>query len=146
MNHSPWNSPSQNTRVGSRSLLQEDLPNSGIEPRSPTWQADSLSAEPSGKPKNTGVGSLQWELPNPGIKQGSPTMEANSLATELLWKPKVNKRLPRRLSGKESTCQCRREGFNPWAGKILWKREWLPTPVLLPGEFYGQKSLVSIFY
>ena len=30
----------------------------GIEPRSPTLQADSLPAEPQGKPKNTGVGSL----------------------------------------------------------------------------------------
>ena len=40
-----------------------DLPNPGIEPRSPTLQADSLPAEPHGKPKNTGVGSLsllQW--------------------------------------------------------------------------------------
>ena len=36
----------------------EDLPNPGIEPRSPTMQADSLPAEPLGKPKNTGVGSL----------------------------------------------------------------------------------------
>ena len=35
-----------------------DLPNPGIEPRSPTLQADSLPAEPQGKPKNTGVGSL----------------------------------------------------------------------------------------
>ena len=35
-----------------------DLPNPGIKPRSPTWQADSLSSEPPGKPKNTGVGSL----------------------------------------------------------------------------------------
>ena len=35
-----------------------DLPNSGIKPRSPTLQADSLPAEPQGKPKNTGVGSL----------------------------------------------------------------------------------------
>ena len=35
-----------------------DLPNPGIEPASPTLQADSLSAEPQGKPKNTGVGSL----------------------------------------------------------------------------------------
>ena len=34
------------------------LPNPGIEPRSPTLQADSLPAEPPGKPKNTGVGSL----------------------------------------------------------------------------------------
>ena len=35
-----------------------DLPNPGIEPRSLTLQADSLPAEPPGKPKNTGVGSL----------------------------------------------------------------------------------------
>ena len=44
-----------------RLLLQGDpgdLPNPGIEPRSPTLQEDSLPAEPQGKPKNTGVGSL----------------------------------------------------------------------------------------
>ena len=35
-----------------------DLPKPGIEPRSPALQADSLPAEPPGKPKNTGVGSL----------------------------------------------------------------------------------------
>ena len=35
-----------------------DLPNPGIEPTSPTLQVDSLQAEPQGKPKNTGVGSL----------------------------------------------------------------------------------------
>ena len=42
-----------------------DLPNPEIEPRSPTFQADSLPAEPQGKPKNTGVGSLsllQWNF------------------------------------------------------------------------------------
>ena len=33
-----------------------DLPNPGIKPRSPTMQADSLPAEPPGKPKNSGVG------------------------------------------------------------------------------------------
>jgi len=44
--------------VGSNSLLQGILPNLGIEPRSPALQADSLTAEPRGKPKNTGVGSL----------------------------------------------------------------------------------------
>ena len=35
-----------------------NLPNPGIKPRSPTLQADSLSAEPQWKPKNTGVGGL----------------------------------------------------------------------------------------
>ena len=37
----------------------------------------------------------------------------------------------------------RRPRFDPWVGKILWKREWQPTPVFLPGEFHGQRSLVG---
>ena len=55
--YSPWNSPGQNTGVGSRFLLQGNLPNPGIEPRPPALQVDSLPIEPQGKPKNTGVGS-----------------------------------------------------------------------------------------
>ena len=33
--------------------------------------------------------------------------------------------------------------FNPWVRKIPWKRKWQPTPVFLPGEFHGQKSLAG---
>ena len=44
---------------------------------------------------------------------------------------------------KEICLQCRRPGLNPWVRKIPWKREWLPTPVFLPGEVHGQRSLVS---
>ena len=61
--YSSWNSPGQNTGVGSLSLLQGNLPNPGIESRSPALQVDSLPAEPQGKLENTGVGSLsplQW--------------------------------------------------------------------------------------
>ena len=32
---------------------------------------------------------------------------------------------------------------NPWVEKIPWRREWQPTPVFLPGEFHGQRSLVG---
>ena len=39
--------------------------------------------------------------------------------------------------------QCRRPGFNPWVGKIPWRRECQPTPVFLPGESHGQRSLVG---
>ena len=49
--------------------------------------------------------------------------------------------LPRWLSGKESTRQCRSCRFDPWARKILWRRKWKPTPVFLPGKSNGQKSL-----
>jgi len=37
--------------------------------------------------------------------------------------------------------QCGRFRFDPWVGKIPWRREWQPTPVFLPGEFHGQRSL-----
>ena len=33
--------------------------------------------------------------------------------------------------------------FDPWVRKIPWRREWQPTPVFLPGECHGQKSLVG---
>ena len=33
--------------------------------------------------------------------------------------------------------------FDPWAGKIPWRREWLPNPVFCSGEFHGQRSLVD---
>ena len=33
--------------------------------------------------------------------------------------------------------------FDPWVGKIPWRREWQPSPVLLPGESHGQKSLAG---
>ena len=47
------------------------------------------------------------------------------------------------LSGRESTCQGRIHGFNPWVGKIPWRRKWQPTPVFLAGKSHGQKSLVG---
>ena len=39
--------------------------------------------------------------------------------------------------------QCGRLRFDPWVGKIPWRRERQPTPVLLPGESHGQRSLVD---
>ena len=47
--HTPWNSPGQNTGVGSLSLLQGIFPTQGWNPGLPPLQADSLSAEPQGK-------------------------------------------------------------------------------------------------
>ena len=50
--------------------------------------------------------------------------------------------VPGGAGGKEPNCQCRRHKrcrFDPWVGKIPWR----PTPVFLPGESHGQKSLVG---
>ena len=51
--------------------------------------------------------------------------------------------LPRWLRGKESACQRRRCGFNPWVGKITWRRDWQPAPVFLPGKSHGETSLAD---
>ena len=48
--------------------------------------------------------------------------------------------------GKELACQCRRRKrcvFHPWVGKIPWRRPQQSTPVFLPGESRGQKSLAG---
>ena len=46
----------------------------------------------------------------------------------------------------ESTCQYRRyrrQRFNPWVGKIPWRRKWQPSPVFLPRKFHGQRNLAG---
>ena len=56
------------------------------EPKSPALQADSLPSESSGKPKNTGVGSLsslQGIFPTQVMGQGSPVLQVDSLPAEL---------------------------------------------------------------
>jgi len=53
---------------------------------------------------------------------------------------------PGGASGKESTCQYRRlkgHGFDPWVGKIPWRRAFQPIPVFLPGESDRQRGLVG---
>ena len=47
-------------------------------------------------------------------------------------------------SDSKSIClQCERPGFEPWFGKIPWRRKWQSTPVLLPGKSHGQRSLAG---
>ena len=53
---------------------------------------------------------------------------------------------PSGASDRKPTCQCKRHkrcSFNPWVGKIPWRRAWQPTPVFLPGASHGQSSLVG---
>ena len=45
--------------------------------------------------------------------------------------------------GKASAYNVGESGFNPWVGKIPWRRKWQSTPVLLPGKSHGQRSLVG---
>ena len=45
--------------------------------------------------------------------------------------------------GKSICLQSGRPGFDPWVGKIPWRRKWQPIPVFLPGKSHGQRSLVG---
>ena len=56
----------------------------------------------------------------------------------------LNLSIPLWLSGESIHLQCGRPGFDPWVGKIPWRRERLPTPVFLPGKSHGQRSLVGL--
>ena len=91
-------------------------------------------------------GRRWWQVTLPRSNCGSRnkvqfcTNESKSHCMSIL-KP----RLPRWLSGKEPTCQCRRRkrhSFDPCVKKAPW-RAWQPTPVFLPGESHGQMSLVG---
>ena len=65
--------------------------------------------------------------------------------------PRKIQMLPWWLSGKESPCDAdaminsrplvEGRGVDPWVRKILWRRKWQPTPVFLPRESHGQRSL-----
>ena len=131
--YSAWDSPGQNTGVRSLSLLQGNLPNPGIEPRSPTLQADSLQSEPPGKPKNTGVGSLsllQGNLPNPGIKLESPALQKDSLPAELPGKA-LQLTSYSNLNGRSSPWYWRDStySFFLWDGQnLLFDVSQLPSP------------------
>ena len=141
--YSPWNSPGQNTGVGSLSLLQGNLPNPGIEPRSLTLQVHSLSAEPQGKPKNTGVGSLS-------LLQGIfPTQELNRGLLHCRWilyqmnyegSPLV-KNSPAKMQ--ETT---RDLGSIPGSGRSPGGGHEQLAPIFLPGESHGWRSLEATVY
>ena len=58
----------------------------------------------------------------------------------------VVKGLPGGSSGNEPACQCRRSKrprVNPWVREMPWRRTWQPTPIFLPGDSHGQRSLVG---
>ena len=99
-----------------------DLPDPGIEPRSPTLQADALTSEPPGKPHVVACIKISF-----------------------LWLHDIPSYIhcgfPAGSDGKASACNVGDLGFHPWVRKIPWRRAWQPTPVFLLGESHGRRSL-----
>ena len=87
--YSPWNSPGQNTGVGSLFLLQGIFPTQGLNPgllhcREMLYQLSHREAQAywTGWPIPS-----PGDLPNPGVKLESPGLQADFLPTELSGKP-----------------------------------------------------------
>ena len=62
------------------------------------------------------------------------------------WEGSHKHGCPNWLLGKGSACQCRwcrKPGFHFWVRKIPWRRKWQPTPVFLPAQSHGQRSLAG---
>ena len=82
------------------------------------------------------------------MKKKMPELKANTAYLrpfgELVWTKMIRTKLWVSLAVHivRICLQCRRPGFYFWVGKTPWRRERLPTPVLLPGEFHGEISLV----
>ena len=107
--------------------FSRDLPDSGIKPRSLAFQADSLPSEPPGKPP----------VEKTHIQIDKPSYKVLHFMTQ---------GLSRWLSGKESACQRRRHlrlQFNPWVGKILWRRKWQPIPVFLSAKSHNRGAWLA---
>ena len=85
---------------------------------------------------------MAWPPPPPALISHS-----KGSWMQCIW-PKATRvsGLPRCLHGEESSCQFRshrRRRFDPWAGKIPWRRRCQPTPVFLPGKPPTWRSLVG---
>ena len=83
-----------------------------------------------------------WWAAVSGVAQSQTRLKRLSSSSSKVY----NWGLPCSTTDKEPACQSKRHtrlGFNPWVRKNPWKRAWQPTPVLLPGESHGQRSLVS---
>ena len=59
-------------------------------------------------------------------------------------KQRINSKVSNILGFPGGQCKRRRKHrFDPWVGKISWRRKWQPTPVFLPGKPHGWKSLLG---
>ena len=121
------------------------------------WQADSLPLAPPGKPTEEDNPSRFHAFSHLNAPILQPTVwywelrrllcdELNGKELRKIGDMYTGMVFPGGLSGKEPACKSRRHkrsGLDPWMGTVPWRKTWLPTPVFLPGEFHGQRSLAG---
>ena len=75
--------------------------------------------------------------PLSGLLILSLTMSSVWINLDIMWVAVVVKNLP------ANARDVKRHRFDPWVRRIPWRRAWQPTPVSLPGESHGQRSLAG---
>ena len=77
------------------------------------------------------------------VSKSSSFLRLNIIALHVYTIFYLSIHLLRWLSWQRVWQQCRRPRFDPWIGKIPWRRKWQPTPVFLPRESQGQRGLAG---
>ena len=106
----------------------------------PVWGTKILQASWYGQ-KNQNRKQTNKKKQTPKTMASSLTEICFSLTFYIKSSAQYYKGFPGGSDSKESTYNAGDLGFNPWVRKIPWRREWLLTPVFLPGESHGQRSL-----
>ena len=130
----PWNFPCNNTRVGYHFLLQSIFPTQGLNPGLLHCRQMLYHLSHQGSSIILSEVSQKYKEKHHMLSLTCSYLQISTPG------------LPKWCSGEESTCQCKRWkrcGFDPWVGKIPWRRKWKPTPVFLPGKSDGQRSLAG---
>ena len=89
------------------------------------------------------INRLLWLRPHWGFRKVTSRVAGHTATPDPLPSAILSCGLPRRLSSKESVCQCRKCKYNPWVRKIPWRRKWQTMPVFLPGKSHGHRSLAG---
>ena len=114
----PWDSPGKNTGVGCQAPLRGIFPTQGSNLYLLSllhWPVSSLRLVPLGKPILYIVVCICRASPVALVVKNLPASAGDS----------------------------REHGFDPWVGKVPWRRAWQPTSVFLSGESHGQSNVAG---
>ena len=115
--------------------------------KSRTWLSDftfTFHSHALEKEMATHSSILAWRIPGTQEPSGLPSMGSHRVRHD--WSDLAAVAAASCANDKESAFQCKRDkrcSFDPWVGRIPWKRKWQPTLLFLPGKFHGNRSLVG---